>query len=220
MEGRNAYLWELGMKKLWMNQQAAQDAWTVQAKYFGKDLRGMANPEEGAQKPEWALSDRMGKTVGIKLDPMEIQEDLEVEPEAGSYMAVDDELKRQSAMDLDQVAMQVPQIVNVRKVVQFHLSTIRGLGNTDDYMMPETPPGPPPPKVNFNIGLTGKMEDQPELTKAVLGQYGITTPDELDEQAQANTLGRVSKAADHATNLLSPAQPPEEESTLSYAESK
>lgn len=204
MDGRNLYLSELGMKKLWMNQQAAEDDWTIEQKYWGQELsdsvRGL--PQD-TTKPGWALSDRMGKTTAVTLSPLhELQEDFDIEPEAGSYMAVDDDIRRQSAMDLDQVAMQAPNIIDIRKAVRFHLSTIRGIGNPDDYILPQTPPGPPPPKVNFNIGLTGKMEDLPQLTAEVLSQYGIQPTPDLQEQSQANQLKDFSDAADHADNLL------------------
>jgi hypothetical protein len=208
MDGRNLYLWELGMKKLWMNQQAAQDEWQVQAKFFGQSLNPLVNPSDeernnGWQKPEWAISDRFGKTTAIKLDPMEIQEDLEVEPEAGSYMAVDDDMKKQAAMELDQIALQAPQVLNLPKVIQFHLSTIRGLpGDPQDFINPPAPPQPPQPKVNINF--TGKLEDFPDVAKGVLQEMGVPIPEDLYEQSQLNTIKRLSDASDAADNLLSP----------------
>lgn len=206
MEGRNLYLWDLGMKKLWMNQQAAQDAWEVEQKHWGQQLGQMVK-DAGDKPPEWALSDRMGKTSAVRIDPMEIQEDLQVEPESGSYMSVDDDLRRSAAQDMAQIATQAPNVIDVRKVARFALSTIRGIGNPDDYILPPPGPQPPQPKVNFNF--TGKMEDFPSVAAAVMQEMGMQTPNDINEQEQLNTLKRVSEAADHATNLLSPAHEPE-----------
>ena len=108
------------------------------------------NPEK--QTPEaWVNTSRYGRTAAVKLDPMEMQEEFQVEPEAGSYLAVDDDLRRQAAMGLEQIAMAAPDVIDHRKVVRFHLSTIRGIGNPDDYIIPENPhPGPPPAKINIS----------------------------------------------------------------------
>lgn len=227
VDGRDLYLKQIGMLKLWMYQKMAESkwsdtttvqgggegeepqqagayAWQVGAKYFGPELQKMMK-ESGDMPPEWALSDRYGKTTAIQLDPMEIQEDLEVEPESGSYMAVNDQLKQDAVGKLSAIASQTPPgILDPRKLVRFALGTVPGIDNPDDFILPEPtgPPQPPPPHVSLNIGLAGKMEDQPQLTAEVLQRYGIQPTPDLIEQSQGNTLKRMSSAADHATNLL------------------
>ena len=217
MDGRNLYLWELGMKKLWMNQQAAEDDQTIAAKYWGQELKEMVQGLGQNDKPGWAMSDRFGKTTAVRISPLhELQEDFDIEPEAGSYMAVDDDLRRQSAVELDQAAMGAPGILDPKKVMRFHLSTIRGIGDPDDYFAPQTGPQPPVPKLNIN--LTGKLEDMPELTNDLLAKMGMPPLQSATEQAQVDQLGRVSEAADHAENLLSAPQPEDGGSPLSAAE--
>jgi hypothetical protein len=58
------YFKELGEKKLWMMQQAQLEPLQVAGKYARSE----------------ALSERYGKTALITIDPLEIQEDIQVEP--------------------------------------------------------------------------------------------------------------------------------------------
>lgn len=220
MEGRNLYLWDLGMKKLWMNQQGAEleKSWNVDSKFFGKDLQDQAGQwdEDPKQRPEWALSDRLGKTSGIRLDPVEIQEDLDIEPEAGSYLSVDDQLRQDGAMKLAQIAQQAPGTLDPKKVARFAASTVRGI-NPDDFMAADGPPPPPQPKLN--ITFTGKLEDFPGVVAGVCQEYGLPAPPETGEIAEANTMKRASESADHATNMLSPANP-EPQTALGQAQAE
>ncbi len=91
------------------------------------------------QPEQWVLSSGYGKTAAIRVNPLEIQEDFQVEAEAGSYLAVDDDLRRAAANDLEQVALSAPDVIDIRKVVRFHLGTIRGIGDPDSYIKPEQP---------------------------------------------------------------------------------
>jgi hypothetical protein len=218
IDGRNLYLWELGMKKLWMNQQAANDPWRIEPKFFNKEINTLVQKPDGDQgqdwkQPEWALSARFGgKIAAVKLDPMEIQEDLEVEPEAGSYMAVDDDMRKQSALELDQIAMQAPDVLDKRKVIAFHLSTIRGLpGSADDFIVPPAGPMPPPFKGNVNISVPA--DKCPELVNMLLREMGMQPTAENQEEAQTQTVERLSRAADAADNLLSPSTATQHEQT-------
>lgn len=209
MDGRNAYLYQLGMKKIWMLQQMADldRDWEIQSKFFGTQLHELLKARD--QQQPWALTDQDGKISGVRLNPQEIQEDFDCEPEAGSYMAVDDDLRRQAAVELDQIALQAPGVLDVGKVVINHMKTIKGIDNPEEFLAKPQPPQPPPPKVN--ITFSGKLEDFPQLAEGIMSEMGLPPSADLEEQSQLNTLGRISKAADHATNLLSPANPPEEE---------
>ncbi len=219
MESRNFYLYQLGMKKIWMNQQMADmdKTWEVPKKYFGQQLNDFLKEQQDAAKNiPWILTDQAGKISAAKLNPMEIQEDFEVEPESGSYMAVDDDLRRQAAVELDQVAMQAPDVLDRRKVIVNHLKTIKGIDNPEDFLAEPKPPGPPPVKVN--ISLTGKLEDVPNAMNSLLQEMGLPSSPDLEEQGQLNTIKRTSEAADHASNLLSTGEEEEGGTPVEQAE--
>jgi hypothetical protein len=221
IDGRDLYLYQLGMKKIWMNQQMADmdRDWEIQSKYFGPQLNdALKGQPQGEEKPQWITTDQSGKIASVKLSPTEIQEDFECEPESGSYMAVDDDLRRQAAVELDQVAMQSGGLLDMAKVLTNHLKTIKGIDDPESFFAPPKPPSPPPPKIN--VSLTGKLEDMPEVTAVLLQEMGIVPPPALAQESQLNTLGRVSQAADHASNLLSPADPHAEGGPLGTAESE
>jgi hypothetical protein len=210
MESRNAYLYQLGMKKIWMNQQMADmdKSWQIPQKYFGQQLNDFLSAQQDkAKELPWIVTDQAGIVSAVKLDPMEIQEDFECEPESGSYMAVDDDLRRQAAVELDQVAMQAPDVLDRRKVIINHLKTIKGIDQPEDFLAPPKPPGPPPVKVN--VSLTGKLEDVPGAVNSLLQEMGLPPSPDLAEQQQVNSIRRISEAANHADNLLS--TPGEEE---------
>jgi hypothetical protein len=221
MESRNFYLYQLGMKKIWMNQQMADmdKSWEVPSKYFGGQMRDyfagkgidpkkydvksyLEQQQNQAAEIPWIMTDQGGMISSVKLDPMEIQEDFECEPEAGSYMAVDDDLRRQAAVELDQVAMQAPDVLDRRKVIVNHLKTIKGIDQPEDFLAPERTT-PPPPPVKVNVSLTGKIEDVPGAMNALLQELGLPPSQDLAEQGQLNTIKRLSQASDHASNLLS-----------------
>lgn len=217
LDGRNLYLREVGMKKLWMNQQAAEDPWDIEQKFFPDALNQRV--KAGFQEPpNWLVTDNYGKVASVRLHPLEIQEDYGVEPEAGSYLSVDDDLRTDAATKLGAVAAQAPGVINMRKVVRFALSTIRGIGNPDDYLLPEPqgPAPPPPPRVNVNIGLTGKLPDiPPDVANEALQAAGFQPSPEMAQQGTIDAIGKLSHAADQVDNLTSPpseAQPDQNES--------
>lgn len=210
MESRNFYLYQLGMKKIWMNQQMSDmdRSWEIPSKFLGRQLndymgeQGILDEQQKvAKQVPWMLTDQNGVISAVKLNPMEIQEDFEVEPESGSYMAVDDDMRRQAAVELDQVAMQAPDVLDRKAVVINHLKTIKGIDDPQEFLAQPKPPAPPPAKIN--ISLTGKIEDIPGLVNGVLQELGLPPSDDLKEQQGLNTLRRTSAAADHASNLLS-----------------
>jgi hypothetical protein len=228
IDGRNLYLYQLGMKKIWMNQQMADmdRDWEIKQKYFGSQLndalkpylddKGLLKQQDDASQMPWVTTDQSGKIATVKLNPGEIQEDFECEVESGSYMAVDDDLKRQAAIELDQVAMQSGDLLDKRKVLTNHLKTIKGIDDPEEFFAPPQPPSPPPPKIN--ITLSGKIEDIPSLANAILQELGLPPSPDLEEQAALNTVKRVSEGANHATNLLSAAEPENAGGPLGAAE--
>lgn len=212
-DGRNRYLREIGLKKLWMNQQGReqQDRWDIEERYWGEGLRKRVEQLEGPP-PDWALISRNGEKVSaVRLDVMDIQQDFEVEPEAGSYLAVDDEMRQQAATNLTQVAMGNPDIVDRSKVIRFQLSTIRGIGNPDDYLLPppQGPPPPPPPKVNVNIQVP--MDKMPaDIVNQLLPELGMQPSQTLEAKDQIQGVSDMAdagkKAGETADSLLSPGE--------------
>jgi hypothetical protein len=214
LDGRNRYLRELGLKKLWMNQQGREQnqRWTVEARYWGEGLRKRVEAIEGPP-PDWAMTERYGgKVSAIKLDPMDIQEDFEVEPEAGSYLAVDDEMRQQAAQNLTQVAMGNPDIIDRRKVIRFQMSTIRGIGNPDDYFLPEMqgPPPPPPPKINVNIQVP--MDKMPsDVVNQLLPEIGLQPSQMLEHKDAMSAVTQAGEASEAADSMMSPGESEQQE---------
>jgi hypothetical protein len=210
-DARNRYLRELGAKKLWMNQQmrAQEQRWDIESRYWGRGLRKRIEQIEGPP-PDWALTEANGEKVyAVQLDPMQIQQDFIVEPEAGSYLAVDDETRQQAAMTLTQVAMANPDIIDKRKVIAFQMSTIRGIGNPDDYFLPPSNPTPPPPKVNVNIQVP--IDKVPgDVVNQLLPMIGLQPSPTLEHQDAMNTITSTAeagqKAGEAADSLLSPGE--------------
>jgi hypothetical protein len=210
-DGRNRYLRELGQKKLWMNQQmqAQNEHWEIEKRYWGEGLRKRVEQIEGPM-PEWALKGDGGNHVfAVRLDPMDIQNDFEVEPEAGSYLAVDDEMRQQAAQNLTQVAMANPDVVDRQKVIRFQLSTIRGIGNPDDYLLPPTPPEPPPPKINANIQVP--LDKMPgDIINQLLPMLGLQPSEALAHKDQMDAISSMAdagqSAGEAADSLLSPGE--------------
>jgi hypothetical protein len=219
IEGRNRYLRDIGQKKLWMNQQAAQEAWEVDSKYWPEELAKRVqemdplalaevaigfNPEVDNPQ-EWALSSRHGQTAAIRLDPLEIQEDLQVEPEPGSYLAVDDDIRRQAAMELEQVAQVAPDILDRRKVARFHLSTIRSIGNPDDYIVPEQPPNPAA-DVKKSLSVNMPLDKMPaDVTNQALEFLGFQPSADLAAKDTLEGVVTMNEAAQAAVDLQAPA---------------
>jgi hypothetical protein len=77
--------------------------------------------------------------------------------------------------------------------------------NTDSYILPENPNhGPPPAKIN--IPLSMPFDKLPEdMQNQILPMLGLQPSDELKHEATINAVGKLSQAADHASNLLSAA---------------
>jgi hypothetical protein len=191
IDGLNLYLKDLGEKKLWMNQQAMSEPTPLSPTYVGK-VQG--------------LSQRGGRATGIQLDPMEIQEDIQVEPAASSMLAVDDEIRQNAAMKFYTLAVQDPANFDTNYAAEFLASTIRGV-DPARAVKPPAAPQPPPPKANIAIAV--KWPELPPDVQAQLieGMGGQVTPEamqELDEQQAMQDVQHVSAAADAAANLEAP----------------
>jgi hypothetical protein len=186
------YLKEVNQKKLWMLQQTMQKAVEIPGSYSRTE----------------ALSQRYGKTSKISIDPYEIQEDIEVEPEAGSTLSQDDELRRLAAQQMAELAARDPLTWNAREVNKFYASTIRGAGDVNRFLNPPptAPPPPPPPKVT--VSFTQKVEDLPPATQqAILGAaLGLPPDPDIETQSKLKGVQQIADAADAADRLDMPAE--------------
>jgi hypothetical protein len=193
----NMYLKEIGEKKLAMLQQQLQEVLMIPLHYARSQ----------------ALSQRYGETALIDIDPFEIQEDIEVEPEADSTLSVDDEFRRMSAMQLYQLAEGDPTVWNKWEAAKLVAGTIKG-ADASKLVLPPTQPPPPPPKGSINLTIK-YPELPPDTQQYLLQQMGLPESEFLkraihlgETNALLQHVGNVSQAADHATNLASPAEPP------------
>jgi len=94
-------------------------------------------------------------------------------------------------------------------VVRFHLGTIRGIGDPDSYILPEQPQSSIPP-AKINISLSMPFDKLPEdVQNQILPMLGLQPSEELKHEATVNAVGKLSQAADHASNLLSAAEQPD-----------
>lgn len=239
IDGQDQWLRKVGQKKLWMNQQSASDAFTIQQQYFTAKLKEAVTngqlPKWAADRAEiameqqasmtdklnehWGLSSRNGNTVAIRLDVREMQEDYQVEPESGSYLSVDDELKKQTAMDLQQVATANPGLLDQRKIATVQLKTIRNLGAPpESFLLPQQPPDPMA-QAKLSASLSIKFETlEAGAQTFFLGQLGYQeNPADTQAKQQLEGIRHMSEAADHATNLLSPAEKQPNESEVSVS---
>ncbi len=77
------------------------------------------------------------------------------------------------------------------------------------YILPPEPPhGPPPAKVNISLSMP--FDKLPEdVQNQILPMLGLQPSEELKHDATINAVGKLSQAADHASNLLSAAEQPD-----------
>lgn len=201
LDSLNYYLKEQGEKKLWMlQQQETEEPYQIGSKYVGKVE---------------ALTERTGKTASVSLDQLEIQEEFEVEPVAMSMLSVDDDIRRNAAMQMVQAASQAPGVWDPHYVARFYAGTIRGV-DPDKAVPPPKPAEPPPPKVA--ISITVKWPELPsEVQEQLLQGGGVkVTPELSQELGHDETLRGIIKldqAGTAADNLLShaPSEKPQPE---------
>jgi hypothetical protein len=208
IDSLNWYLKESGEKKLAMLQQTEPEQ-DSQGGYKSYDISGKyTGMVEG-------LMQRYGKASVAKLDFMELQQEIQVEPAAMSMLSVDDDIRRNAAMQLLEMAGQMPSIVDAHYAAHFFATTIRGI-DADKAVPPPKPPVPPPPKMTmtFAAKVDPPASVQASLWQMVTGQP--LTPDDQQHLQIEDTLKGIAKmsgAADHADNLMSSKSVDDEPST-------
>ncbi len=194
------YLKESGEKKLAMLQQteSEQDE-TSESGYKPYQLSAKySNQVEG-------LTQRYGKAAVVNLDFMELQQEIQVEPAAMSMLSVDDDIRRTGALQLVEMAGQMPGVVDPYYAARNFAGTIKGV-DPDKAVPPPKPPTPPPPKVTVNVAV--KWPELPAEAQAqMLAGTGVQVTPEMTQELQiGDTLKGIEKlsgAADHADNLMS-----------------
>jgi hypothetical protein len=194
----NFFIKEIMELRLWMNQQAMESAMTI---------------ERGEMQRMTALSFRTDATgpVSITVDPMEIQEDFDLFPEAGSTLAQDDEFKRAAIERGFLVAAQHPDVFNKQAFAQKLAQTIPGM-DAQEALAAEPPPEPGP-QVRINFSVTAKFEELPgDVQAAVLGLGGLPT-EGIKITAGLNAVEKFGRATEAADQMLSPSTEGQEDDT-------
>jgi hypothetical protein len=196
----NWYLKESGEKKLAMLQQTEpeQDP-ASESGYKPYEISGKYTGQvEG-------LTQRYGKASVAKLDFMELQQEIQVEPAAMSMLSVDDDIRRNSALQLLTAAGQMPSVIDPYYAAHFYASTIRGIDADKAVPPPKTPP-PPPPKVTETVAWKGELLP-PEVQQTLFQQMGVQVTPQTQQNLQIDHtlqgIEKLSKGADHADNLMS-----------------
>ena len=201
MDSLNWYLKESGEKKLAMLQQTEpeQDEQSPSG-YKPYQIAGKYSSQvEG-------LSQRYGKASSVNLDFMEIQQEIQVEPAAMSMLSVDDDIRRTGALQLVEMAGQMPNVVDPYYAAKNFASTIKGV-DADKAVPPPKPPVPPPPKVTVTVAAKVPElppEVQTQLFQSITGQpVSQQTQEEVNIDHTLKGIEKLSSASDHADNLMS-----------------
>lgn len=193
IDALNLTLKELGTKKLEIHRQLSD------------------KPIEVPNRPQYvksqALSQRFDKTSAITIDPYEIQDpSIDVEPLAGSTLAVDDEMRAGKLQSAYQMAEQDPLTWNKYEVAKSLATTFKGVGDTSKWLNPRPtgPPPPPPPKVSINVSIP--LDKMPaDVQNEALQMGGFQPSQDATAKGQMDAVIHASKASDAAANLISPA---------------
>jgi hypothetical protein len=196
VEEQNYYLKEIGEKKLAMLQEFQDDPIKVPIRYAKQNAETFPDMSE------------------LEIDPIEeLQEEIEVEPTAGSMLSVDDEFRRGAAVEFFQAAVANPDVFDKRYAAENLVSTMKGIDKSK--ALKPIPTGPPPMDVRVNVNFSGKIEDTPaDIINQVLPMAGIQPSEELAHRDTLKGVKQLSEASDAAANLSSPPQPDPEEKEL------
>jgi hypothetical protein len=198
IDSLNWYLKESGEKKLAMLQQTEPEQ-DEQGDYKRYQISG-----KYADKVEGLLQ-RYGKASIVNLDFMELQQEIQVEPAAMSMLSVDDDIRRNAALQLLTAAGQMPSVIDPYYAARFYAGTIRGI-DPDKAVPPPKPPAPIPPKITMTVAA---KVDPPAEVQATLWQMVTGQPmspagvQNLQVEDTLKGIAKASQAADHADNLMS-----------------
>lgn len=207
LDGYNQYLRDLSEKKLWMLQQSMEEDITLPARYRQVGGGASAVPIAGVSL-DAVDTQQPPSDDGSVLSPWDIQQNIDVEPEVGSTLSVDDEFRRMNAQNMYQLAVGSPTVWNVPECAKEYAKTIRGV-DPAKVVLPPMPPPKPEPKIS--IAFTGKLEDMLTASQkeALVESFGL--PADPQQMAVKDALGTISNskdAVDAAGKLAEPAVMP------------
>jgi hypothetical protein len=197
IDALNIYFKKVYTKKLAMLQKTMQDQLQIGGKYAPTSL--LPQQQENAGE---AISMKSGTAQTITLDWTEIQEDLQVEPEAGSTLSIDDEFHRMAAQQLYQAAAADPETFDKYYAAQKWAEKIRGVDANKAVRTPQPPPQVPP-KVSVSISVP--FEKLPaEVQNQMLQEIGLQPSAELGHRDTLDGVIKIGEAADAAAKLEEP----------------
>ena len=215
LDSLNICIKELGEKKLEIHRQLADSLIPVPGRFAQEQhlqqilsAQGMRMDEPVFKEQYEALTQRFGKTSLVVIDPLEIQDPaIEVEPEAGSTLAVDDQLKQASLLQFYQMALQNPSVLNVRYAAEELAKCTRGI-DPQKAIMPEQT-GPMLPKVSLSLTLPlDKAGSVPaDILNQLLPAAGLQPSEDATKKQELDAVQQLSETADAAANLHSPMNP-------------
>jgi hypothetical protein len=113
----------------------------------------------------------------MTVTPHDFQIDGEVEAEAGSTLADDDDAKQAKAQMMLQTSMQNPHLNQRTATIEWLIANGKGK-DIGKWLNPPPPPPPPPPPsepMRESFAITAKLELMPqEVQSAVLAKAGFT----------------------------------------------
>lgn len=181
--------------ELWrdINQQAISDDVTINKGDVGRVDMLMLGME--------------GKPEKITISALDIQQEMQVLPEAGSTLAADDDYKVKALQQGLQLAGAFPDVLDTRYFATELVKAMPGVNPEQAIKPPQPPPPPPPPKIN--IGLAIKWADlNPDAQVAILKEMNLPTADTATlglVHHATEAVKKISDAADAADNLQSAA---------------
>ena len=144
-----------------------------------------------------------GGVKSITVDPMEIQEDLELIPESGSTLAADDDYRKNTIMQGYQLAISNPALFNARPFGEKLAAMIPGI-KIADALKPDGPPPQPPPEVRINVSVSVKWPELPgDVQAAILSAGGLPTTG-IQTQNMLSLPAKINEAATHAAEVEAP----------------
>lgn len=198
VDGLQDYFKRLYRKKLWIRQQTMDAPITLGEKYVSQTM--LSKNGQDAK----GISMRTGKAEVITLDWTEIQSDIQVEPEAGSTLSIEDEFHRMGWQSLYQAAQAAPQVFDMPYVARGWAGTIHGVDARKAILPPAGPPPPPPPKVSVNISIDPSKYPA-DIQNQALEMIGFQPSEELVHRDTVDGIKRIGEAADASAKLEEPA---------------
>lgn len=136
--------------------------------------RAYSLPEQ--TRPGLASADQPNE---MTVSPLDFQIDGQVEAEAGSTLADDDEGKVQQAQNLFAAAVGAPQVFNVQKAAEEYLVS-QGKGrDLSAWMAPPQPPSPTAEPLKESLSISIKFETLgPDVQRRILERAELVQPGE------------------------------------------